>query len=126
MDQKSEREAAHKNAQAVVKKVKQVIIREHEASQTHALAELVTVANKHFDGHFTIMKFSSNWRVGFGTPNSRCDIDMMWEGNTLAEAASAALAGYRITQSRCQTHEFLRGEDITGECPFCGDILTAV
>ena len=41
------------------------------------------------------MKFTTNWRVGFGTPVSRCDIDQMWEGETFADAARSALAGYR-------------------------------
>ena len=32
------------------------------------LKRLVDIANERFDGHLTIMKFSTNWRVGFGTP----------------------------------------------------------
>lgn len=51
------------------------------------LTELATVADQH-GGHFTVMKFTTNWRVGFGTPVSRCDIDQMWEGETFAKAAN--------------------------------------
>lgn len=25
------------------------------------------IANKRYDGHFTLMKFTTNWRCGFGT-----------------------------------------------------------
>jgi len=55
------------------------------------VASLIQYARVHFDGHFTILRFTSNWRVGFGTPNSREDIDAMAEGKTFDEAMSAAL-----------------------------------
>jgi hypothetical protein len=55
------------------------------------LDELVEVANKHFDGHLTIMKFTTNWRVSFGTPESRDDIGAMPRGGTFDEAAKLAL-----------------------------------
>ena len=53
--------------------------------------ELVNYANEHFDGHFTVMKFTTNWRVGFGTPMDREDIEQMCEGKTFEEAAQRAL-----------------------------------
>ena len=49
------------------------------------LKELTAAADQTCGGHFTIMKFTTNWRVGFGTPLSRCDIDQMWEGKTLLD-----------------------------------------
>jgi hypothetical protein len=55
-------------------------------------AQLVEVANKEMDGHFTIMKFTTNWRVCFGTVEWREDIDQMPVGRTFAEAAQKALA----------------------------------
>ena len=63
------------------------------------LKRLVDIANERFDGHLTIMKFSTNWRVGFGTPWRECsikadDVEMM-EGKTLEEAATKALANPR-------------------------------
>jgi hypothetical protein len=55
------------------------------------LRRLEQVATTLFGGHFTIMRFSSNWRVGFTTPNDRHDITAMAEGRTFAEAADKAL-----------------------------------
>jgi hypothetical protein len=90
------------------------------------MEKLTTVANKHFDGHVTIMKFTTNWRVAFGTCEARCDIDRMWEGKTFAEAATAALEahthGNRLNR-RCYTHDWLHTDGIIGPCPFCGELL---
>jgi hypothetical protein len=60
---------------------------------------LIDTADEHFHGHVTIMKFTTNWRVGFGTPwqvysNRADDVDMM-AGKTLEEAATKALANPR-------------------------------
>lgn len=92
------------------------------------LAELERVAKNDFGGHFTIMKFTTNWRVGFGTPGSRCDIDQMWEGKTFAEAAERALKvaadGVWIFDD-CATHLMLLKDGFTGQCPYCGDVLPA-
>ena len=55
------------------------------------LKRLQAVAKEHHDGHVTIMKFTTNWRVGFGTPCERADIDHMRVGETFGEAALAAL-----------------------------------
>jgi hypothetical protein len=44
---------------------------------------LVEMANKVSDGHLTVMKFKTNWRVGFFTPNERKDLDLMPVGKTL-------------------------------------------
>jgi hypothetical protein len=58
---------------------------------------LQDVANQKFDGHFTIMKFTTNWRVSFGTPHDgsqfgvRDYIDSMSVGLTFYEAAQNAL-----------------------------------
>ena len=93
------------------------------------LTELAALADQS-NCHFTVMNFTTNWRVGFGTPVSRCDIDQMWEGETFADAARSALAGYRdgngyIVSPRCETHEMLLRGGLTGPCPYCGDILPA-
>lgn len=55
------------------------------------MRDLIDRAIRFHDGHFTIMRFTTNWRVGFGTPDSREDIDDMAKGNIFAEAAFAAL-----------------------------------
>jgi hypothetical protein len=62
-----------------------------ESDVIDCLIALVKVANEDHDGHFTIMKFTTNWRVGFGTPYDRYDIDDMVEGKSLVEAATACL-----------------------------------
>ncbi len=50
------------------------------------------VADELFDGHFTLMKFTTNWRVSFGyQPDSREDIQEMASGNTLMQAFIKAL-----------------------------------
>lgn len=52
---------------------------------------LVEMADINFDGHLTVMKFTTNWRVGFLTPEDRDDIQDMHEGKTLGEAVRKAL-----------------------------------
>ena len=45
------------------------------------------VANRYHNGHFTIMQFTTNWRVSFGgQPNTREEIAAMPVGATLGEA----------------------------------------
>jgi hypothetical protein len=48
------------------------------------------------DGHFTVMKFTTNWRVMFGTPGDRFDIEDAYVGRTFTEAASRAIAASRF------------------------------
>lgn len=55
------------------------------------LALLVDVANARYDGHLTVLKFTTNWRVGLGTITSREDIAAMAEGRTLSVAILNAL-----------------------------------
>jgi hypothetical protein len=55
------------------------------------LRKLEAVAKASSGGHLTIMRFGSNWRVGFVTPNSRYEIQAMTAGATFAEAAERAL-----------------------------------
>ena len=57
------------------------------------LQHLEAVADKNFDGHLTIMRFTTNWRIGFWQPGDRDDIQLMSEGCTFREAAVKALAG---------------------------------
>lgn len=50
------------------------------------------LAESCFDGHFTVMKFTSNWRVSFGPqPNDLDDIKAMPFGQTLVEAFEKAV-----------------------------------
>jgi hypothetical protein len=43
------------------------------------------------DGHLTIMRFTTNWRVWFGTPGDRGEIQAAPKGRTFQEAAWKAL-----------------------------------
>jgi hypothetical protein len=54
-------------------------------------AKLQEVAEEISDGHVSILKFTTNWRVSFETPNDRDDIREMAVGRTFAEAARGAL-----------------------------------
>jgi hypothetical protein len=95
-------------------------------SEARLLDELQAIANKHFDGHFTVMKFTTNWRVGFRTPMACCDIDQMWSGDTFDEAASEAIAGFSRGEHKspdCHTHDWLRDEGVKGECPYCHEAI---
>ncbi|MCK4204257.1 hypothetical protein J3U99_05710 [Brucella pituitosa] len=53
--------------------------------------KLVKIANSEHDGHLAILKFTTNWRVGFVTPEDREMISEMAVGDTFAEAATHAL-----------------------------------
>ena len=59
--------------------------------QMALLYKLVDIAAEISDGHVTIMKFTTHWRVGFFTPGDRFDIDGLCEGNTFEEAAERAI-----------------------------------
>lgn len=56
------------------------------------LEKLEEVAKKHYDGHFTVMRFTTNWRVCFYTAEDRNEIANMAEGKTFEEAAAKAIA----------------------------------
>ena len=56
------------------------------------MRRLEVVANARFDGHPTVMKFTTNWRVSFGTPSDRDSIAAMAAGSTFGNAAKNALA----------------------------------
>lgn len=58
---------------------------------TLMLARLQDVAKRKHDGHLTILRFTTNWRVGFLTPTSREEVNSLAVGSTFAEAASRAL-----------------------------------
>ena len=60
----------------------------------------IDYANRHYDGHLTIMKFTTNWKVTFGTPNSRGEIDRMATGKTIEEALFNAM----ITDQEDELH----------------------
>ncbi len=56
------------------------------------LERLIVAANQNFDGHLSILKFTTNWRVSFKTPDGRDDIAEMEVGRTFEEAAQKLLS----------------------------------
>ena len=58
-----------------------------------AISRLEAVAKEIADGHFTVMRFTTNWRVSFGTPGNRYDISKMFVATTLEEAVEKAIQG---------------------------------
>lgn len=49
--------------------------------------ELVRIANEEYDGHFTLMKFTTNWGCCFGTLyETLVSTYYMAKGNTMNEA----------------------------------------
>jgi hypothetical protein len=64
------------------------------------LDALERIAVMDYGGHFTIMRFSFDWRVGFGTPADRCDLEAMAVGSTFEEAAARAVANPEATRDR--------------------------
>lgn len=50
------------------------------------LQELINIANKEYDGHFTLMKFTCDWRCCFGTINDRMWSYFMACGETMEES----------------------------------------
>lgn len=57
------------------------------------LDKLIELANKEYDGHFTILKFTTNYRVCLGTLNEINPIItcFMAKGKTLDEAIKNAI-----------------------------------
>lgn len=55
------------------------------------ISRLEAMAKEIADGHFTVMRFTTNWRVCFGTPMNRCDICDMFVAPTFEEAAEKAI-----------------------------------
>lgn len=55
------------------------------------MAKLVKTADAKFDGHLSVLKFTTNWRVSFVTPDERNGVEGMYVGKTFDEAATKAL-----------------------------------
>jgi hypothetical protein len=55
--------------------------------------KLAATAKEISGGHLTILRFTTNWRVGFGTyEDGYTDIEYIPSGKTFAEAAMKALS----------------------------------
>lgn len=64
---------------------------ENQNDLGNALMFAQKFADENSDGHFTLMRFTTNWRCSFDTPNSREDIDQMSEGKTAQVAVMTAV-----------------------------------
>lgn len=53
--------------------------------------KVIEIANKKYDGHFTLMKFTTNWRFIFGTIDNREEIKYMESAKTLDEVLDKAI-----------------------------------
>lgn len=53
--------------------------------------KVIEIADKEFDGHFTLMKFTTNWRLTFGTVENREDINASECAETLDEVLDKAI-----------------------------------
>ena len=73
------------------------------------LQKLIDIANKEYDGHCSIFKFTGDWRCCFGTIDDRMKSYYMAYGKTLEEAAEKCIANridiYKIDAS-------IKAEDI--------------
>ena len=61
-------------------------------SEAGLMRRLEAVADGRFDGHLAVLKFTTNWRIGFETPTGRDGIVAMASGKTFHDAALKALA----------------------------------
>lgn len=55
------------------------------------LQEIDDIAKAEFDGHYTILQFTTNVRVGFRTPYDREDIENVKAFSTLRQALEYAV-----------------------------------
>lgn len=67
------------------------------------------------DGHLSVLKFTTNWRVWFFTPEDRIDIEIMPSGKTFEGAAAAALEIIKwlmSPQAKAAWEQLKRAEEI--------------
>lgn len=66
---------------------------------------LKTYADKYYDGHFTVMKFTTNYRVAFGTIHAN-DYDQLREGiSRMAEGKSLESACLNCIKNEVSLYE---------------------
>lgn len=74
------------------------------------LQELIDIANKEYDGHFTLMKFTTDWGCCFGTIYDGLESYYMAHGKTMEEAIENCIKNkidiYKIDAS-IKAHDIL-------------------
>ncbi len=68
-------------------------------AEATAIMKLTALADLLADGHYTICKFTTNYRVSLGTPADREFIDKMSEGASITEAITNLLEKVKKTTS---------------------------
>ncbi len=63
------------------------------------LFDVIETIAENFDGHFTIMGFTTGTRVSFGTPNSKEEIASMSFGHDISEALISEIKKLTIQYS---------------------------
>lgn len=58
------------------------------------------IAKEKYDGHFTLMRFTTNWRFCFGQPYDYNEIQAMAGGKTMIEAIQRGI------NENCNAHSF--------------------
>jgi hypothetical protein len=67
------------------------------AEEIQLLLRLEEIAKTQFDGHLTIMRFTTNWRIDFYQPGDHDEIQQMPVGATFREVALRVLARFEPT-----------------------------
>lgn len=57
------------------------------------LEVLIEIAERDYDGHFSLLKFTTNWRCCFGTVSEYWHIEQMAVGKTMEEAIQRCIDG---------------------------------
>lgn len=57
-----------------------------DESTMHWLNIADQIAKERYDGHYTLLRFTTNWRFCFGTITGRADIERMTSGATMIDA----------------------------------------
>lgn len=57
------------------------------------LEQLIEIADRDFDGHFSLLKFTTNWRCCFGIASDYDYVQQMAAGKTMEEAIQRCIEG---------------------------------
>lgn len=94
------------------------------------LQKLIDIANKEYNGHFTLMKFTTNWGCCFGTLDNTRKTSYMSHGKTMSEAIKKCIANrtdsYLINDM--DNGKMIYIEDVFENCSrlFPGDVIKVI
>lgn len=84
-----------------------------EEKKVNKLQDLIDIADKEYDGHLTLMKFTGDWRCCFGTIDDRMKSYYMAYGETMDEAIDNCIKNktdiYKIDTS-IKAHDILSAD----------------